>query len=132
MALVVQLAKYYKVSLDELMKDPFDRKRVAYRKGMVIDGLRSDGALVRQIASHQSQIRLREFTIPESTRIRLKGNEPSWKELLICDYGLVDVSGFASSETLNEGEFLELVPQNLKHVWSLRGQAKVRLLQIKN
>ncbi|MGZ5280004.1 MAG: hypothetical protein ACXWC9_08685, partial [Pseudobdellovibrionaceae bacterium] len=55
-----------------------------------------------------------------------------WQELLICQKGQVVVGGFAQSETVDPGQFLELVPYVEKKIWSMQGESVAVLIQFKD
>jgi transcriptional regulator with XRE-family HTH domain len=132
MALILKMADFYRMKLDDLIRDPFDRKRIVRRRGYLIESRISEFVSLRQILSHGNQIRLREFVIAEGRSVRLKAGSHDWKELLICWRGILEASGFAQSIKVEPGEFLELIPQVEKKLWSLKGQASVTLIQIKD
>jgi len=133
MALVAKMAKYYNVRVDELLQDPFDQKRVMYRKGNVISRLASEALSVRQVRSHRNRIWLRELECSEEVRIiRLKPQSRESRELLICYQGEVSVGGFCESVLVKAGDTVELVPFVEKKIWVLQVPMRAALLQIKD
>lgn len=132
MTLIVKLAKFYRVTLDDLICDPLNRKFIMFRQGEVTRSQITNFISVRQVLSHQNQIRLREFSIEQGQRLRLKPADRDWKELLICNQGLLDVAGFTKGVLLKPGQFLELIPEVEKKIWSIKGTAEATLIQIKD
>lgn len=129
LGLVVQLATFYKVPLDELLLDPFKVKRLIFGKGYVINGELSAQIKAWQALSHSGRLKVRSFQIPEEKMIRLKAIEADSLLFVMCQEGLLQISGKGYSIDVKAGQFVEVNPACDKKIWSCDGVSKVLIIQ---
>lgn len=106
--LIYQLARFYKISIDDLM-EPAPEEFVMGKKADLIERELASGSRVHEMRSSDQTIHYKKIKIPAKGSVRIPAGPTDSKEILVCHSGDLWVKSKSDCRFVKAGQALEIL-----------------------